>query len=161
MFELVNPTDIHLALTVFEKDLDKLYIGQKLNAYTNHHSGKIYRCEIILISQDLSADRSLEVHCHFEDYDKTLIPGMFMNADIQIKTNDAFVLPEDAVVTFENKQYVFVEKATGNFEMTEVTTGNSEKGFIEILSLQKGATQKIVIKGAYTLLMAFKNKSDA
>ncbi|MGN6566856.1 MAG: efflux RND transporter periplasmic adaptor subunit, partial [Flavipsychrobacter sp.] len=29
LFELVNPADIHLALKVFEKDLDKLFIGQK------------------------------------------------------------------------------------------------------------------------------------
>ena len=34
-FELINPLDIHLALTIFEKDLDKLFIGQKLVACTN------------------------------------------------------------------------------------------------------------------------------
>src|SRR5215208_4570341 len=30
LFEIVNPKDIHLALDIFEKDVNKLYIGQKL-----------------------------------------------------------------------------------------------------------------------------------
>ena len=35
LFELINPEDIHLALTLFEKDLAKISIGQKVFAYTN------------------------------------------------------------------------------------------------------------------------------
>jgi len=76
LFELVNPSDIHLALTIFEKDINKLSIGQKLMAYTNNEPNKKHPCEILLIGQNLSAERSVEVHCHFNDYDKTLIPGM-------------------------------------------------------------------------------------
>ena len=37
LFELINPLDIHLALSIFEKDFDKLFIGQKLQAYTNNN----------------------------------------------------------------------------------------------------------------------------
>jgi len=40
LFELVNPTDIHLALTVYEKDLNRLFIGQKLAAYSNNQPEK-------------------------------------------------------------------------------------------------------------------------
>ena len=40
LFELINPEDIHLNLTVFEKDLDKLSIGQKLLAYNNNQPDK-------------------------------------------------------------------------------------------------------------------------
>lgn len=41
LFELVNPDDIHLALTVFEKDFDKLFIGQKLLLTTTINQIKI------------------------------------------------------------------------------------------------------------------------
>ena len=44
LFELVNPADIHLALTVFEKDLDKLFIGQKIIAYNNNQTSRKYNC---------------------------------------------------------------------------------------------------------------------
>jgi cobalt-zinc-cadmium efflux system membrane fusion protein len=160
LFELVNPEDIHLGLTVFEKDLDKLFIGQKVMAYTNHNADKKYPCEIILIGKDLSDERSVEVHCHFEQYDKSLIPGMYMNADLEVKSNDALVLPDDAIVRFENKEYVFLVKDNNTFEMTEVKIGDSENGFTAVSSSTKLTEQLVVTKGAYTLLMKIKNKEE-
>jgi len=160
LFELVNPSDIHLALTIFEKDLDKLSIGQKLVAYTNNQPDKKYRCEIILISKNLSNESSAEVHCHFEQYDKTLLPGMFMNAEIEVKSNNVKALPDDAIVRFENKQYAFIVKGNTQFEMIEIKTGNSENGFTEISVDEKLAKETFVTKGAYNLLMKIKNTSD-
>jgi cobalt-zinc-cadmium efflux system membrane fusion protein len=160
LFELVNPADIHLALKVFEKDLDKLFIGQKLVAYTNNDPGKKYPCEILLIGKDLTIERNTDVHCHFETYDKSLIPGTYMNAEIEVKKNDAHTLPEDAVVRFENKNYVFIKKRNNQFQMTEVNTGNTENGFIEILNAENFVSGELVIKGAYSILMSLKNKSE-
>jgi len=159
LFELINPTDIHLALKVFEKDLDKLFIGQKVMAYTNNEPGKKHRCEILLIGKDLSADRNTDVHCHFEAYDKTLVPGTYMNAAIEVKNTRAFVLPEEAVVPFENKQYAFIKTGNNQFAMIELNTGNSENGWIEISGGEKHAAREFVKKGAYSLLMSLKNKT--
>lgn len=160
LFELVNPEDIHLGLTVFEKDLNKLFIGQKLLAYTNNDPSKKYPCEIILIGKNLSAERSVEVHCHFEAYDKSLIPGMFMNADVEVKSNDALVLPDEAIVRFENKQFVFVVRDKNTFEMVEIQTGNSENGFTEVILPGNLNAATFVVKDAYTILMKSKNKEE-
>lgn len=161
LFELVNPDDIHLALTVFEKDVNKLSIGQKVLAYTNTNPSKKYECKILLISKNLSDERSAEIHCHFEQYDKTLIPGMYMNADIEVAGNtNANSVPDDAIVRFENKSYVFISKGKNQFLMQEVETGNSENGFTEIKGAEKLANQTIAVKGAYSLLMALKNTSE-
>ncbi|HRG57978.1 MAG TPA: efflux RND transporter periplasmic adaptor subunit [Bacteroidia bacterium] len=160
LFELVNPADIHLNLTIYEKDLDKLFIGQKLMAYNNHKPEIKYPCEIILIGKDISADRSVEVHCHFEKYDKTLIPGMFMNADVEINSDKAKVLPDDAIVRFENMNYVFYEKSKNTFEMLEVSIGNNENGLTEIKMDDSFDNYNFVYKGAYNLLMQLKNKGE-
>ena len=160
LFELVNPDDIHLNLTVFEKDLDKLFIGQKLMTYTNNHPEKKYPCEIILIGKELSKERNVEVHCHFEAYDKFLIPGMFMNADIEINNNKAWVLPDEAIVRFENKHYIFIATSKKTFEMQEVNTGNHENGFTEVVADEQILSKSIVTKGAYALLMKLKNKEE-
>ncbi len=159
LFELVNPSDIHLNLKIFEKDINKLFIGQKLVAYNNVHPEIKYNCQILLISQNLNQNGNTEVHCHFENYDKTLIPGMYMNAEIEIKNNIAAVLPEEAVVRFEGKQYIFESLGDNEFRITEVEVGNIENGYIEILT-EISVGKKIVIKGAYTLLMSLKNKSE-
>jgi cobalt-zinc-cadmium efflux system membrane fusion protein len=160
LFELINPADIHLALTIFEKDLGKLSIGQKLFAYTNSQPDKKHECEIILIGKNLSTERSTEVHSHFEDYDKSLVPGMYMNAEIEIKNNNVYALPEEAIVRFQNNQYVFMAETETVFTIQEVKTGDSEKGFIEIVSGESLVDKKIVLKGAYNLLMTMKNKVE-
>lgn len=160
LFELVNPEDIHLNLTVFEKDLNQLFIGQKVMAYTNHLPDKKYECDIILIGKNLSNERNVEVHCHFKSYDKNLIPGMFINADIELKTHQALVLPDEAIVRFENKSYAFLAVNKNTFEMIEVSTGNSDEGFTEIMIDDKYASKNFVIDDAYTLLMAVKNKEE-
>jgi len=162
LFELINPVDIHLALKVFEKSLDKLFIGQKLIAYTNNNPDKKYPCEILLIGKDLSMEGNTEVHCHFEVYDKTLVPGTYMNAEIEVKNNKAFTLPSDAIVRFEGKQFVYKANGNNQFEMMEVTAGESEDGFTEIIfrGTSDMSTADFVIKGAYSLLMTMKNKAE-
>lgn len=160
LFELINPTDIHLNLRVYEKDITNLSIGQKIIAFTNNDNNKKYECEIILISKDLSDEHTAEVHCHFEKYNKNLLPGMYMNAKIEIKNNSSFTLPEEAVVNFEGKNYVFIIKNATKFSMSEVKIGNFENGFVEILNATEFSNSKIVTKGAYTLLMKLKNKAD-
>ena len=161
LFELINPSDIHLNLKIFEKDITKLAIGQKLMAYTNNQPDIKHACEILLISKDLSIeDHSADVHCHFENYDKTLLPGMYMNAEINVKSENALTLPKDAVVNFEGKEYIFVVVSKNQFQMTEVKTGNSENGFIEIVDNEQLTKNSIVTKGAYTLLMKLKNKAE-
>jgi cobalt-zinc-cadmium efflux system membrane fusion protein len=162
LFELVNPSDIHLNLKIFEKDLEKLYIGQKLMAYTNNKPNEKHPCEIILISMDISNERTAEVHCHFEDYDKTLLPGMYMNAEIHIFSKKALVIADEAIVSFEGKEYVFVAKTKNTFEMTEVKKGISEANYSEITASEPSAdlNGSIVTKGAYSLLMQLKNKPE-
>lgn len=159
LFELINPLDIHLALKVFEKDLGKLFIGQKLMAYTNNEPGRKHQCEVLLIGKDLSADGNTDVHCHFEEYDKTLVPGTYMNAEIEVKNKNATVVPEQAVVGYQNKQYIFVAAAANRFAMKEIAAGETENGFMEIIVDANLAKQDVVVKGAYSLLMSLKNKS--
>ncbi len=160
LFEIVNPTDIHLALTIFEKDIEKISIGQKLFAYSNSKPDKKYLCEIILIGKDLTNDHSVEVHCHFEQYDKNLIPGMFMNADIELVNKHSLTLPNDAIVNFNAKDFLFVQLNKNNFEMIEVEIGNTENNYSEIIckNIDSLSNKNIVTKGAYSLLMQLKNK---
>lgn len=160
MFELVNPGDIHLNLRVFERDVRKLYIGQKLVAYTNTNPDKKYHCEVILINKDVTTEGTTEVHCHFFNYDASLLPGMYMNAEIQLDTKTVKALPDDAIVTFEGKQYVFENTANNRFEMKEVNIGNSEYAYTAIVDADSLLGKKIVIKGAYSLLMKLKNKEE-
>ena len=160
LFELINPADIHLNLKVFEKDIDKLSIGQSVMAYTLHQPDKKYPCEVMLISQALSTDRTAEVHCHFKNYDKILLPGMYLNAEIAVRNHQAYVVPEEAVVNFEGKNFVFVAGAPNEYQLVAIETGVKEGGFIEIVNKDAIADHDIVTTGAYAVLMELKNTSE-
>jgi len=157
LFELVNPTDIHLNLKVFEKDVAKLVIGQKLFAFTNSNPDKKYICEILLIGQNINSDGTIEVHCHFKNYDRTLLPGMYMNAEVEINNTKIKAISEKAVVNFKGKNYIFKQIGKKKYKMVQVELGSKENGFIEILKGQQMNGKQIVVAGAYTLLMTLKN----
>lgn len=160
LFELVDPRDIHLNLKVFEKDWDKIQIGMPVVSYTNNQPDKKYSGKIILIGKNISEDRAVEVHAHFDNYDARLIPGMYMNAEIEIPETKNLALPDECIVSFEGKHFVFKQKDTANFEMIAVEIGSSGDGFTEILNADNLKNSKIVQQGAYTLLMVMKNKGE-
>lgn len=160
LFELINPDDIHLAIKVFEKDMAYLTKGQRVIAYSNANPSKKYACEIILVSKNVTVEGTNEVHCHFEQYDNTLIPGLYMNAEIELQRKKANTLPEESIVSFEGKDFVFLQDSSHRFLLKQVTVGNTENGFTEIKNFAEIANKTIVVKGAYTLLMAMKNKEE-
>lgn len=161
LFELINPDDIHLNLKVYEKDINNLYVGQRLFAYNNSNPTERHECKIILISKDISNnEHSAEVHCHFNQYDKKLLPGMYMNADIELKNESQLSIQKEAIVSYEDKNYVFVKKTENQFELTEVELGISENNFTAIMNPDLFKDKEIVIKGAYILLMQLKNKEE-
>ena len=160
LFELVNVADIHLNVSVFEKDLASLAIGQKVITYNNSNPSKRYETEIILIGHSLSADKNTEVHCHFKNYDKNLVPGMYMNAEVELKNKRAHTISENAILRYENKDYVFIQVNKTTFEMIAVKVGAKENGFVEIENYTDLNEFPVVINGAYSLLMKLKNTEE-
>jgi cobalt-zinc-cadmium efflux system membrane fusion protein len=128
--------------------------------YTNSNPDKIYPCEILLISKDISTDGTAEVHCHFEQYDQTLIPGMYMNADISVDHSQVMCLPEESIVSFEGKQYIFLKEHNDSYTIKDIQTGIRDKGFVQILNPEDLQKKSIVIKGAYSLLLQSKKSAE-
>ena len=160
LFELINPSDIHLKLRIFEKDLSKLSIGQNVEAYNNTQPVKKYNCKIKFINRNINPDGTAEVHCDFVSVDKDVLPGMYMNAEIQVKATESNVVPEESLVSFAGKEYVFIEINKNQYEMLEVSPGTKENGFVAIANTETLKDKAIVTKGSYTLLMKLKNREE-
>jgi len=161
LFTIINNNSTHLQLKVFEKDLSKISLEQRVLAFTNQNPEKKYAAVVKLIGKDFAPDRSVTIHCDLIDKDESLIPGTFMNAEVEVNAENGFVIHDDAIVTWENRQYIFEEIQPKTFAMFPVTIGNSENGFTELVNFEpKNRSKKYVIKGAYTLLMALKNVEE-
>ncbi|MCX7728324.1 MAG: efflux RND transporter periplasmic adaptor subunit [Bacteroidia bacterium] len=157
LFDLVNPEDIHLNIKVFEKDLEHLKIGQKVWAYTNYNPNKKYPCEIILINKVVNTDGTIDVHCHFDKYDETLIPNTYMQADVIIENYNTYTIPSKAVVFYNNKHFVFIRKNEKEFEMREIKISNQTESDVGIENYKELLNKQIVINNAHALLMKSKN----
>lgn len=162
IFELINPSDYHLMIHAFEKDITNLAIGQKVIAYNNINPEKKYQAKIILISKDISPQGTAEVHCDLDVMDKSILPGMYMNAEIQSSSKKAFVIPLDGIVHFEGKDYVFLANSDMTYQMLEIKLINSQNEIaqIEFLKNEDMSKKSFVTKGAYTLLMKMKNRAE-
>lgn len=157
LFELVDPSDVHLSLKVYEKDIASISKGEKVMAYGNSAPDKRYAATVKLINRNFDENRTAEIHCDFDNHDPALIPGMFMTAEIAVGDVKALVVPEEAMVRWENKHYVFVQEKTGQFTMTEVTPGVLHGGKQQIENNSITDTSMLVVKNAFALLMKIKN----
>jgi membrane fusion protein, heavy metal efflux system len=159
LFELIDPSDIHAALTVFQKDVSRVAIGQDVELNFINEPEKKYRARVFLVTRNVDENRSATVHCHFSEHPRNLQPGMFLQSRIKTSPREVMSLPEGAIVNHLGKYYVFTTPAEGKFNMEEVQTGSRENGFVEIKNadIVKGL---IVTRNAYALLGAMKNVSE-
>ena len=87
-----------------------------------------------------------------------LFPGTFVNAEVALNNAKVKALPEDAIVKWQNKDYVFVKQSELSYKLIPVETGVNSSGYIEVKT--DLGTQQIVVKNAFTLLMKLKNSAE-
>jgi cobalt-zinc-cadmium efflux system membrane fusion protein len=161
LFELIDPDDIHVALTLFEKDIPTINKGDIVKVSLMQAPNKQYDAEVILINRNIDDDRTAMAHCHFLNHPANILPGMFVEAVISSNNKKSFVIPEEAIVQTGNKKYIYITVGENKFKMIEVATGQISQGFIEILtdpnSFKKDA---IVIGNAYKLFSITNMESE-
>ena len=169
MFEIVNSDKLFLELTLFEKDADKAVAGQKISFFINNETEK-HDAVIYQTGKSISNDKTYKVYASVSGVCKNVLPGMYVNAIIEAAGNEVTALPAEAVVSFDDKDYIFVfdkskeekGKPFTEYRMIEVQKGITDGGFIHVI-LPEGLdikTAKVVVKGAYNLLSAKKNAGE-
>ena len=158
--KLVDTHHLHAELTVFEKDIASLKLGQKVRFNFNNES-KERMATVYLLGKEISTDRTIRVHCHLDKEDQNLLPGMYLKAYIETQSKGVKAIPSKAIVASEGKNFIFISKGTEqedgktmhHYEMVEVSTGIMDNGYTEIMTSDKlDKNAKIVTTGAYDLL---------
>ena len=158
LFEIVDPSDLHLRLTVLDNDAASLQIGNSVSFYANNNVNEKYIAHIAVITPNITEESTTVVHCHLVNEKIKLFPGTFVNAEVAINNAKVKALPEEAIVKWQNKDYVFAKKTDLSYKLILVETGLQSKGYIEIKT--ELGNQQIVIKNAFTLLMKLKNSVE-
>ena len=169
LFEIVNSDNLFLELTLFEKDAGRVVSGQKMRFYISNESEE-HDAIITQTGKSVSEDKTFKAYAAVSSSCAKLLPGMYVNAFIEESDNRVTSLPSEAVVNFDDKDYIFTYerekeeagKPFTEYRIVEVKKGISVSGFTQIILPQGFSVDsaKVVIKGAYNLLSAKKNSGE-
>ena len=108
---IVNNSQLHLDLFVYEKDLPSIQKGQVIHFTLTNNPGKEYDAKIFSIGTAFADEsQSVPVHADVEGDKNGLIEGMNVTAIISIGTRTAPAIPSAAIVSNGGKDYIFVVK---------------------------------------------------
>jgi cobalt-zinc-cadmium efflux system membrane fusion protein len=156
---IADLNEVWFLARVFEDNLEQVRIGApaevRLNAYPRDtFDGKI---EYLGKQIDPTA-RTVVARIRLENRSELLRLGLFGTARIASSNSDAraeptLVVPRSAVTEVGKQSVVFVRQADGDFDLHEVTVGQSALGKVQILSGVRDGEQ-VVVDGVFTLKSA-------
>ncbi len=160
MFAVSDNSKIHLDLKVYEKDIPKVKVGQKIHFTVASKPDELLTAEVHSIGKTFEEDpKALHVHADIDNKNGDLLPGMYVEGRIVQGEKSVFAIPEVAIVKEGEQSYIFVLDNEGKpeenrlkYKRIPVSTGVNDLGFVEI-DLPTGTAEniRIVTNGAYTL----------
>jgi cobalt-zinc-cadmium efflux system membrane fusion protein len=156
LFKIIDLSRVWIDANVFEKDLERVKVGQEVKVVVTAFPGTTFSGRVILVSSVVDPDtRSVKVRTEVPNSDGRLKPDMFANVEIITDLHrEAVSIPQSAVLTDGGKTIVFVADG-GSYKRRVVTTGMQGGDRVEIIEgLKEG--EKVVVKGNYLLLQQSK-----
>lgn len=159
VLKIADTGHLHAELTVYEQDLPYLGIGQKvliqLGNESQSRTGTIH-----LLGRAVEGDHSVKVHVHFDEEAPTLVPGTYLQAEIEVEAQSVPCLPDPAWVHYQGRDYAFmvIDDQAHTYQMLEISPGMHENGYTELKEAEVTLLSKrYVVVGAYGLLSILKN----
>lgn len=156
LFKIIDVSRVWIDANVFEKDLQRVRLGQEVKLTVPAFPGSTFSGRVILVNSVVDPDtRTVKVRTEVPNPDGRLKPDMFANVEIITEVNRAAIsIPQSAVLNDEGKTVVFVAEGTG-YKKREVHVGIQGGDRVEIVE-GLNAGDKVVVKGNYLLLQQSK-----
>jgi RND family efflux transporter MFP subunit len=107
--EIVDNSQLHLDLYVYEKDLNKLKIGQTIHFTLTNNPGKEYDAEVYSISNTFEqSTKAVAVHARVKGNKTGLIDGMAITALVSLENASVDAVPTTAIINHEGQDYIFI-----------------------------------------------------
>ncbi len=142
---------IKLDFTVPEGFLATLKVGQTIKALSDAYINMSFEGVVSNIGSRIDpVSRAVTVRAIIPNDDRYLRPGMLMRVNLIKNQSQSIMIPEEALVTSEDRKYVFLLQDGNIVKQQPVVIGRRRPGAIEILEgLEIG--QKIIIEGTLKL----------
>jgi RND family efflux transporter MFP subunit len=115
--EIVDNSQLHLDLYVYEKDLQKLKVGQTIHFTLTNNPGKEYDADVYAISNTFEQNtKAIAVHAMVKGNKQGLIDGMSITALVSLENATVDAVPTNAIVNHEGQDYIFIVTDAHNEE---------------------------------------------
>lgn len=159
LMKIRNNSAVECDLNVFEKDINKVKVGDKVLLSLTNQPGVTISGHVYGMNEYFNnGTKSVAAHVKLDaKRGAKLFDGMYVSGQITTGRQSCATLPSKAIVTTDGKEYIFAVnnvKKNGNYSFSrhEVTTGVSINGYTEVAlckHIKKG--QKIVTDNAFYL----------
>ena len=154
LFTVADLSRLWVIIDIYEKDLGRVKSGTAVKVSTTAYAEKSFRGFISYLGEVMDEkSRTVKARVEVENANRLLKPGMFATVTIDAKgvqTEEAVIIPEEAVFLDGSKNYVFIQTAPEKFEMREVAVGRTLGKRLEVIrGLDKG--EPVAVKGAFIL----------
>lgn len=113
--EIIDNSQLHLDLFVYEKDLSKLKEGQVIHFTLTNNPGKEYDAKIYAISNTFEENtKAIAIHATVSGDKQGLIDGMSITAIVSLENAMLDAVPSDAIVNYQGTDYIFVVSGKHN-----------------------------------------------
>ncbi|MGH7574166.1 MAG: efflux RND transporter periplasmic adaptor subunit [Longimicrobiales bacterium] len=154
LFTVADLGNLWIELDIFERDLERVSTGQPVVVSTAAYPDRTFPGQIVYVADVLDPERrTVRARVEVENPERSLKPGMFATAEIEIGNGEpVVVVPREAVQDVEGRSIVWVPgDAPGQFRAQPVDAGAAmEDGRMRILS-GLAAGEPVVVAGAFTL----------
>lgn len=107
--EIVDNGQLHLDLYVYEKDLQKMKVGQTIHFTLTNNAGKEYDAGVYAISNTFEeSTKAIAVHAMVKGDKTGLINGMSITALVSLENATVDAVPTNAIVSIEGQDFIFV-----------------------------------------------------
>lgn len=151
LFEIINLQNVWLEADIFEKDLSRIKLGQKVRVRVSAYTDEVFSGKIFYIGNTLNREtKTIKILVEINNRTEKLKPGMFANTNIIVgDKKNTLVIPREAVLEDEHLNIAFVKEGEG-YHRHVVQLGIVSDMFVEILSgLRSGDI--VVTNGNYQL----------
>jgi cobalt-zinc-cadmium efflux system membrane fusion protein len=158
LLQIADPKAVYVELNVFETDFTGLKTGLRVDIYPAGNTSGSISGTLRSISHKVDDEsRSISVQAGVSENDGTLLPGMYVDAVIQKKPQQMYILPREAVVDLEGKTYALqkIKETDTSFllKRVEIETFSLEGEQIGIKNYdQFDPDAQFLSKGAFTLI---------
>jgi cobalt-zinc-cadmium efflux system membrane fusion protein len=130
LFSIVDNSKMHVDLLVYEKDLQKVKVGQTINFVLTNQDNTEIKGKVFSIGKAFENEtKSVAVHADISSEQQTLIPGMYVNALIDVGTHAVKAVPIEAVVKADGREFIFIlEEHAGEEEEHKEEAHDHEAG---------------------------------